>query len=70
LQNSCQTFLDCRRTAAIQESVLFVFWYHSPSFLDTPLICDISRLRVKANKPSGNVYICSDKEHPSIIIDL
>jgi hypothetical protein len=27
-------------------SVLFVFWYHSPKFLDTPHICDISRLRV------------------------
>jgi hypothetical protein len=28
-------------------SVLFVFWYHSPNVLDTPHICDISRLRVK-----------------------
>jgi hypothetical protein len=26
---------------------LFVFWYHSPNFLDTPYTCDISRLRVK-----------------------
>jgi hypothetical protein len=22
-----------------------VFWYHSPNVLDTPHICDISRLR-------------------------
>jgi hypothetical protein len=29
-------------------SVLFVFWYHSPNILDTPHICNISRLRVKA----------------------
>jgi hypothetical protein len=28
-------------------SVLFVFWYHSPNVLDTPHICNISRLRVK-----------------------
>jgi hypothetical protein len=27
-------------------SALFVFWYHSPNFLDKPHICDISRLRV------------------------
>jgi hypothetical protein len=27
-------------------SVLFVFWYHSPNVLDTPHICNISRLRV------------------------
>jgi hypothetical protein len=40
--------LDCRR------SVLFVFWYHSPKFLDTPHICNISRLRVKRNIISGN----------------
>jgi hypothetical protein len=32
-QNSCHTFLDCRR--------------HSPNFLDTPHICNISWLRVK-----------------------
>jgi hypothetical protein len=25
---------------------LFVFWYHSPNVLDTPHICNISRLRV------------------------
>jgi hypothetical protein len=25
---------------------LFVFWYHSPNILDTPHICNISRLRV------------------------
>jgi hypothetical protein len=30
--------------------VLFVFWYHSPNFLDTPHICDISRLRVNIRK--------------------
>jgi hypothetical protein len=29
-------------------SVLFVFWYHSPNVFDTPHICDISRLRAKA----------------------
>jgi hypothetical protein len=27
-------------------SSLFVFWYHSPNFLDTPHICNISGLRV------------------------
>jgi hypothetical protein len=27
---------------------LFVFWYHSPNILDTPHICNISRLRVNA----------------------
>jgi hypothetical protein len=31
-------------------SVLFVFWYHSPNVLDTPHICNISRLRVKLLK--------------------
>jgi hypothetical protein len=31
-------------------SVLFVFWYHSPKVLDTPHICNISRLRVNHNK--------------------
>jgi hypothetical protein len=29
---------------------LFVFWYHSPNVLDTPHICNISRLRVKGEK--------------------
>jgi hypothetical protein len=28
-------------------SGVFVFWYHSPNVLDTPHICDISRLRIK-----------------------
>jgi hypothetical protein len=53
--------LDCRRAAAIilkankanlfVSSVLFVFWYHSPNFSDTPHICDISRIRVNTALP-------------------
>jgi hypothetical protein len=31
-------------------SVLFVFWYHSPNFLDTPHICNICWLKVKRHK--------------------
>jgi hypothetical protein len=34
-------------------SVLFVFWYHSPNILDTPHICNISRLRVKLVKTAA-----------------
>jgi hypothetical protein len=30
-------------------SAFFVFWYHSPNVLDTPHICNISRLRVNNN---------------------
>jgi hypothetical protein len=31
-------------------TVLFVYWYHSPNVLDTPHICNISRLRVKERR--------------------
>jgi hypothetical protein len=36
-QNSCHTFLDCRRNKVnlFVSSVLFVFWYQSPNFLET-----------------------------------
>jgi hypothetical protein len=37
-------------------SVLFVFWYDSPNVLDTPHICNFSRLRVKF-KMQGLKYI-------------
>jgi hypothetical protein len=33
----------------------FVFWYHSPKFLDTPHICHISRLRTKRNNLTQRV---------------
>jgi hypothetical protein len=60
-QNRCDTFLDCRRRAANKvnlfvSSVLFVFWSHSPNFLDTPHICDISRLRV-------HIFCCPHSNH-------
>jgi hypothetical protein len=32
---------------------MFVFWYHSPNVLDTPHICDISRLRVNSVEGNG-----------------
>jgi hypothetical protein len=39
--------LKANKVNLFVSSVLFVFWYHSPNFLDTPHICDISWLRVK-----------------------
>jgi hypothetical protein len=39
--------LKAEKVNLFVSSVLFVFWYHSPNLLDTPHICDISRLRVK-----------------------
>jgi hypothetical protein len=46
--------LKANKVNLFVSSVLFVFWYHSPNVLDTPHICDISRLRVKvAGKRSG-----------------
>jgi hypothetical protein len=39
--------LKANEVSLFVSSVLFVFWYHSPSILDTPHICNISRLRVK-----------------------
>jgi hypothetical protein len=39
--------LKANKVNLFVSSVLFVFWYHSPNFLDTPHICNISRLRVK-----------------------
>jgi hypothetical protein len=38
-------------------SVLFVFWYHSPNFLDTPHICDISRVRVNVLVPDDRLSL-------------
>jgi hypothetical protein len=39
--------LKANKVNLFVSSVLFVFWYHSPNVLDTPHICNISRLRVK-----------------------
>jgi hypothetical protein len=39
--------LKAKKVNLFVSSVLFVFWFHSPNFLDTPHICDISRLKVK-----------------------
>jgi hypothetical protein len=39
---------DTNKLTLFVSSVLFVFWYHSLNVLDTPHICNISRLRVKA----------------------
>jgi hypothetical protein len=39
--------LKANKVNLFVSSVLFVFWYHSPNALDTPHICNISRLRVK-----------------------
>jgi hypothetical protein len=38
---------DTNKLTVFVSSVLFVFWYHSPNFLDTLHICNISWLRVK-----------------------
>jgi hypothetical protein len=43
--------LEANKFNLFVSSVLFVFWYHSPNILDTPHICDISRLRVKEATP-------------------
>jgi hypothetical protein len=39
--------LKANKVNLFVSSVSFVFWYHSPNVLDTPRICNISRLRVK-----------------------
>jgi hypothetical protein len=39
--------LKANKVNLFVSSVLFVFWYHSPNVLDTPHICNISRLSVK-----------------------
>jgi hypothetical protein len=39
--------LKANKVNLFVSSVLFVFWYHSPNILDTPHICDVSRLMVK-----------------------
>jgi hypothetical protein len=38
--------LNANKVNVFVSSVLFVFWFHSPNVLDTPHICNISRLRV------------------------
>jgi hypothetical protein len=38
--------LKANKISLFVSSVLFVCWYHSPNVLDTPYICNISRLRV------------------------
>jgi hypothetical protein len=41
-------------------SVLFVFWYHSPNFLDTPLIIKMIKLRRgnwSGQLHAGNLHI-------------
>jgi hypothetical protein len=47
-------------------SALFVFWYHSQNFLDTPHICDVSRLRVKFGVESLHEMHCSSYEYSEI----
>jgi hypothetical protein len=48
LYERCQAIiLKANKVNLCVYSVLFVFWYHSPNVLNTPHICDISRLRVK-----------------------
>jgi hypothetical protein len=42
--------LKANKVYLFVSSVLFVFWYHSPNVLDTPHICNISRLRVQSTK--------------------
>jgi hypothetical protein len=46
--------LKANKVNSFVSSVLFVFWYHSPNVLDTPHICNISRLRVNISVS----YIC------------
>jgi hypothetical protein len=38
--------LKANKVNLFVSSVLFDFWYNSPNFLDTPHICDTSRLTV------------------------
>jgi hypothetical protein len=52
----------------IVSSVLCVFWYHSPNVLDTPHICDISRLRVKDETQTAEFkdqFVPRSKHFPS-----
>jgi hypothetical protein len=42
--------LKAKKVNLFVYSFLFFFWYHSPNFLDTQHICNISRLRVKPRK--------------------
>jgi hypothetical protein len=52
---------DTNKLTLFVSSVLFVSWYHSPNFLDTPHICDISRLRVnKQGWGGGGLQELSD----------
>jgi hypothetical protein len=41
--------LKANKVNLFLSAVSFAFRYLSPNFLDTPHICDISRLRVKAD---------------------
>jgi hypothetical protein len=46
--------LKANKVNLFVSSVLSVFWYYSPNVLNTPHICDISRLRVKVHLPAGS----------------
>jgi hypothetical protein len=53
--------LKANKVNLFVSSVLFVFWYQSPNFLDTPHICNISSLRVKGlNKDGPGKYRASN----------
>jgi hypothetical protein len=49
--------LKANKVNLFVSSVLFVFWYHSPNVLDTPHICDISRLMVNKNTVTSSAHL-------------
>jgi hypothetical protein len=62
--------LKANKVNLFVSSVLIVFWYHSPNILDTPHICNISRLRVKPGNVEGllqtiNPKLKYSKKYPS-----
>jgi hypothetical protein len=50
--------LKANKVNLFVSSALFVFWYHSPKFLDTPHICDISGLRVNDTPVQKRYLLC------------
>jgi hypothetical protein len=52
---------DTNTLTLFVSSVVFVFWYHSPNFLDTPHIYDISRLRVNQDDEPSEYAYSADK---------
>jgi hypothetical protein len=58
--------LRANKVNLFASSVLFVFWYHSPNVLDTPHICNVSRVRVKLyDQDSPQYFLCS--QHHNIV---